>query len=87
MARVIVIGDKAWPMTRVQKTGALKENGFTFSWESGTASALDGRSIADSRDIGAIRVRDKNGKDVVHDVAFAFAFHAFHPDGKWMLGK
>ena len=25
------------------------------------------------------------GADVVHDVAFAFAFHAFHPDGTWML--
>ena len=24
--------------------------------------------------------------DVPHDVAFAFAFHAFHSDGTWMIG-
>lgn len=25
------------------------------------------------------------GRDVPHDIPFAFAFHAFHPDGQWML--
>jgi len=87
VARVIVIKDKAWPMTRIQQAGSLSESGYTISWASGTASALDGSNIAQSRDVGAIRVRDKNGKDVVHDVAFAFAFHAFNPDGKWMIGN
>jgi hypothetical protein len=41
--------------------------------------------LAQGRDIGSVRVRDRAGRDVVHDVMFAFAFHAFWPDGKWML--
>ncbi len=38
------------------------------------------------KDVGTIRVRNANGADVPHDVMFAFAFHAFWPDGEWMLG-
>ena len=40
--------------------------------------------IGRGRNVGTIRVR-KDGKDVPHDVMFAFAFHAFFPDGEWML--
>ena len=29
---------------------------------------------------------DGQGRDVVHDVLFAFAFDAFWPDGTWMIG-
>jgi hypothetical protein len=32
-------------------------------------------------------VRDAAGQDVPHDLLFAFAFHAFWPDGTWMLGE
>lgn len=32
-----------------------------------------------------IRVRDDTGGDAAHDLLFAFAFHAFWPDGLWML--
>jgi hypothetical protein len=85
MARVIVVGNSAWPMTRIKDAGVLKEHGFTIHWKSGTSSALDSSNIAKGRDVGAIRVQDANGKDVVHDVSFAFAFHAFHPDGEWIL--
>jgi hypothetical protein len=49
------------------------------------ASALDTREIAKGRDIGMIRVQDTSGRDLVHDVMFAFAFDAFYPDGEWML--
>ena len=87
LARVIVIDNQAWPLDRLMKENSLTENGYTISWEAGTASALDQRNIASGRDVGAIRVRDASGRDVVHDVAFAFAFHAFHPDGQWMLDK
>ena len=51
------------------------------------ASALDTGWIADGRDVGEVRVRDASGGDVVHDVMFAFAFHAFWPEGQWMLGN
>lgn len=85
LARVIVIENQAWPLERIKNAGSVTENGYTISWVSGTASALDKRNIASGRDVGAIRVRDGSGNDVVHDVAFAFAFHAFHPTGEWML--
>ena len=52
------------------------------------ASALDRTRISGSRDIGQIRVCDAaTGEDVVHEVVFAFAFHAFEPEGTWMLGQ
>ncbi|MEM7753502.1 MAG: DUF3179 domain-containing protein, partial [Pseudomonadota bacterium] len=86
LMRVIRVGDKAWTMERVREAGELTEAGVTITWASGKASALDMASVAEGRDIGTIRVRDAGGKDVAHDVIFAFAFHAFWPDGDWMLG-
>ncbi len=64
--------------------GELREAGFTLTWRSGQASALDSAQIAKGKDVGTIRVK-KGGRDVPHDVMFAFAFHAFYPNGKWML--
>lgn len=87
LERVVVIGTRAWPLSRFADANQITESGVIITWKKGTASALDKRSIAKSRDVGAIRVRDaKTGKDVIHDVSFAFAFHAFHPKGMWMLG-
>ncbi len=86
LERVVVVGKRAWPLSRFQKTNEITEKGLRIIWKSGTASALDRRKIAKARDVGAIRVYDeKTGKDVLHDVSFAFAFHAFYPDGEWML--
>lgn len=88
LARVIVVGDRAWPLTRVRASGEIREDGLLITWKEGTASALDTRTIADGRDVGSIRVRDAGtGYDVAHDVAFAFAFHAFFPEGTWMIGN
>ncbi len=88
LSRVVRVGNRAWPLERVAKAGELTEAGVTISWSSGQASALDTGQIAKGRDIGNIRVRDAvTGRDLVHDVIFAFAFHAFHPDGRWMLGR
>ena len=85
LARVVRVGDRAWPMTRLAEQGSITEAGVTLSWTAGQASALDTARIADARDVGTVRVRDAAGNDVVHDVLFAFAFHAFWPDGEWML--
>ena len=63
----------------------IKEAGVTLTWEGEQASALDQTNIATSRKIAAIRTRDDAGNDIAHDVMFAFAFHAFWPDGVWML--
>ncbi len=84
LARVVRVGDRAWPVSRLAEAGELTEAGYTFSWAAGQASALDSARIGSGRDVGTIRVR-KAGRDVPHDVMFAFAFHAFYPDGTWML--
>ncbi|EDZ42921.1 conserved hypothetical protein [Rhodobacteraceae bacterium HTCC2083] len=87
LERVVRVGDRAWPLTRLSKLGTVTENGVSLIWKAGQASALDGRSIAKSRDVGGVRVKDAQEGDLPHDVMFAFAFHAFWPDGIWMLGE
>ncbi len=86
LVRVVRVGDRAWPVARLRDIGELTEAGVTISWTSGQASALDSSNIAKGKDVGTIRVRDASGADIPHDVMFAFAFHAFWPDGEWMLG-
>ncbi|MFT4715881.1 MAG: hypothetical protein ACI861_001035 [Paracoccaceae bacterium] len=87
LVRVIKVGNRAWPMARMQELENLTEDGVTITWTSGQASALDSRKISKGKNVGTIRVKDGAGKDLPHDVMFAFAFHAFHPDGTWMLGN
>lgn len=85
LARVVRVGGSAWPVARLAEEGEVTEAGVTISWTSGQASALDTASIESGRDVGTIRVKDGEGRDVPHDVMFAFAFHAFFPEGEWML--
>ncbi|SLN54278.1 DUF3179 domain-containing protein [Roseisalinus antarcticus] len=85
LARVVRVADRAWPLTRLAEEGRISEAGVTLSWSAGQASALDSAIIGEGRDVGNVRVRDATGADVAHDVLFAFAFHAFWPDGSWML--
>ncbi|WP_136442358.1 DUF3179 domain-containing protein [Pacificoceanicola onchidii] len=87
LVRVVRVGDRAWPLTRLARAGEVKEAGVTLSWRAGQASALDTSTISKGRDVGSVRVRDASGRDLPHDVMFAFAFHAFWPDGEWMLGQ
>jgi hypothetical protein len=87
LVRVVRVGERAWPMPRLAEAGRISEAGVTIDWTAGQASALDARSIGEGRDVGTIRVRDAAGKNLPHDVMFAFAFHAFWPEGKWMLGR
>ncbi|MEP3277580.1 MAG: DUF3179 domain-containing protein [Stappiaceae bacterium] len=89
LARVIRVGDRAWPLDRLAKAGApIVEDGLEIRWQKGMTSALDGQRIGHSRDVGQIRVKNvATGSDVPHEVVFAFAFHAFTPNGKWMLGR
>jgi len=87
LARVVRVGARAWPMERLRQEAEINEAGLVISWASGQASALDSAQIGQGRDVGSIRVRDGAGRDLAHDVMFAFAFHAFWPEGTWMLGK
>lgn len=86
LARVVRVGDAAWPLTRLAEEGTVTEDGVTLSWTAGQASALDTARIADRRDVGNVRVRDAAGNDLAHGVMFACAFHAFWSDGDWKLG-
>jgi hypothetical protein len=87
MARVVRIGDRAWPLTRLREAGEIVEAGYRLTWREGQASALDTARIGEGREVGDIRVRDAGtGADVVHDVVFAFVFRAFEPEGRWMTG-
>jgi len=87
LVRVVRVGERAWPLTRLAKEGSVSEAGVTISWTKGQASALDTGQIAKGKEVGNIRVNDTQGRDVAHDVMFAFAFHSFWPDGIWMLGQ
>jgi hypothetical protein len=87
MARIIRVGERAWPMARVVDKGSLAEAGLMLRWQKGQSSALDGRSVGGGRDVGNVEVLDANGALVPHEVTFAFVFQAFHPDGTWMMGE
>ncbi|MCF6306134.1 MAG: DUF3179 domain-containing protein [Rhodobacteraceae bacterium] len=87
LSRVVKVGNRAWPLGRLAEAGIIEEAGFRLIWSEGMASALDTREIAKGREVGNIRVFDASGNPVGHDVVFAFAFHAFAPDGEWMLGE
>ncbi|SUZ31688.1 hypothetical protein ROE7235_01438 [Roseibaca ekhonensis] len=86
LARVVRVGDRAWPLERLRDAGELREGGVVLTWRAGQASALDTREIGAGREVGNVRVHDTQGRALVHDIPFAFAFHAFQPDGEWMLG-
>lgn len=85
LARVVRVDDAAWPVARLREEGTVTERGITLSWTAGQASALDTATISEGKDVGTIRVRDASGADLPHDVMFAFAFHAFFPEGDWMI--
>lgn len=86
MQRVVKVGDRAWSLdllaARRQITAA---DGLVLRWEPGQATALGNREIAEGQDIGNVTVQ-RHGQDVVHDVTFLFAFHAFLPDGMIYVG-
>lgn len=86
LMRVVRVGAHAWPLERLAKHGEVVENGVRITWQIGQASALDQGDIRAGREVGSIRVYDaETGADMPHDVMFAFAFHAFWPEGTWML--
>jgi len=87
LERVVRVGDRAWPLSRLRYTPVINEAGLEISWMPGQASALDTGRIGKGRDVGSIRVKDASGQDLPHDVMFAFAYHAFWPEGAWMLGE
>ncbi len=81
---VVAVGDQAWSIEKLRKDKRVEAGDLVITWEAGQNAAMDKRNIADGRDIGNVTVqRKQDGKlvDAIHDVTFAFAFHAFNPDG------
>ena len=84
LARVVRVGDKAWALDLLRAKGEITDSDVKITWEPGQASALDKSTIAESFDVGNILVQKKTAdawEDAVYSVDFAFAFHAFYPDG------
>ena len=85
LERVVVIGKQAWALSLVKAKKRIEAGDIVISWETGQASALDTSVIARGKDVGNVVVQRKTKAglvDAVHDISFAFAFHAFHPKGK-----
>lgn len=89
LERVVAVGDVAYSLALLREKGLIEENGLRLSWSAGQASALDSGRIAAGRDVGNVvaQRRDADGiwRDADHDLVFAFAFHAFKPNGEWRL--
>ncbi len=84
LAYVVAVGDQAWSLDLLQDQERIEVDDLVMTWEPGMNSALDQRAIVSGRDIGNVVVQRRVGGelvDEVHDLTFAFSFHAFHPDG------
>jgi hypothetical protein len=78
------VGDEAWSLDLVRKKAPFEVGGLRFTWEAGQASALDSSTIAEGGDVGNVLVERRTVDgwvDAVYSVDFAFAFHAFRPEG------
>lgn len=91
MARVAVArtgkGQVAVALALLAERNRVTHEGVTFAWRPGQASALDTAEIAKGRDVGSVEVTDANGEALVHDITFAFVFHAFTKDAAVLTGK
>lgn len=92
MARVVAFQSAgAWRAVALSLLAEQKEmelDGVRLRWQAGQNSALDQPAIAMSRDIGNVTVEARRADgwaDIPYDVAFAFAFHAFHPDSRILV--
>lgn len=84
LAYVVAVGNQAWSLELLQKDKKIEAGDLMITWEPGLLSVLDVSYIKESRDIGYVTVQRRTPaglQDVPHDMTFAFAFNAFHPDG------
>jgi hypothetical protein len=84
LERVVAVGDEAWSLPLLRDKGRIRHGDLILMWQAGQNSALDNEWIARGRDVGNVSVQRETAEgliDVVHDVTFAFAFHAFRPGG------
>jgi hypothetical protein len=86
LARVVSVGKQAWSLDVLRQRKRIEAGDLVLTWVPGQNSALDTSEIAAGWDVGNVVVQRRDGAgelhDVVHGIDFAFAFHAFHPDGR-----
>lgn len=91
LAYVVAVNSDAWPLKDVRQARRIENGNLVITWTAGMNSALSARQIKKGRDIGFVTVRRRNPDgtlvDIPHDVTFAFAFSAFHPQGLIHLSK
>ncbi len=89
MLRVVVVDDTAYGLNLIRDQQSLTDGDVRLRYEGDHASALDQKSIKDSRPVPGVSVqkRKSDGRwvEAPYDVTFAFVFHAFKPKGKWKL--
>ncbi len=89
LARVVVVGDEAWTLDLLRQHGTVEHGDLVLTWRPGQNSIHDAPVIARGRDVGNVvvqrRLADGRLTDMPYDVAFAFAFAAFRPDGRFHL--
>ncbi len=84
LERLVVVGEEAWRLADVRDAGAVEAGDLTLTWIAGQNSAHDTAAIADGRDVGNVVVQrpgEDGPEDVPYDVAFAYSFVAFVPNG------
>jgi Protein of unknown function (DUF3179) len=84
LARVVRVGEQAWSLALLRERGEILADDLRLTWQPGQASALDTDVIADGADVGNVVVERRTAagwQDAVYSVDFAFAFHAFYPEG------
>lgn len=84
LAYVVKVGNQAWSLEKLKKAGTIVSGDITLTWSKGLNSALDMQEIGEGRDIGNVVVQRKTFQGMqeeVHDVTFAFVFHAFVEGG------
>ncbi len=84
LERLVVVGEEAWRLADVRDAGAVEAGDLVLTWIAGQNSAHDTQLIANGRDVGNVVVQrrsDDGLQDVPYDVAFAYSFVAFVPQG------
>jgi len=82
MERLVIVGNKAWRWSEIQKAGTISTGGIRLQWQAGMASPLDKSVIAKGREIGQITVqRQKSGawRATAYRSCFAFALPVLDP--------
>ena len=82
--RVVAVGNKAWPLKLLMQKKKIVYKDIVITWTPGQYNTMDQSVIAKSDDVGNVVVQRKTAKgmvDVFYDVPYAFAFHAFYPNG------